>query len=278
MKFKTLLNLKKARFAVLSLVLVSCAYFLAGRATLGEESQTLTLLGKYIVFLALTSILSSLFIQYLEGGSRGIRELLFVGLTPFSLVLGAFFFFNYYPNLALPIKLGAGLFYAALLYTLLLLNNVLLVVKSREDVIPVYRVAINWVQIVLLSVSISLFTGMHRLAVQPVLQTAFVVLVAFNFFGYLFWVFSYEKETRQIKLYESVILAAILAMFTGWASFITLFFSAETFLRGLFVASVFLLGLGYIQLYLKNALSKNNIWNYLAICLVFFIVLVLFKP
>ncbi len=271
------LNVKKLRFVALSLILIGCAYLLSTRLIMLTEDRMMHTLARYVVFMAIATILSALFVQYLEGGDRGVREVLFVGLTPFLLVISAFFFFVYYPNLSVIIKLGAGLFYTTLLYTLLLLNNVLLVVNSREDVIPVYRVAVNWVQIVLLSTSISLFTGLHRLQIQPVFQTALVTSAAFFYYRYLIWVNSYEKEVRQVKQYESIILAACFALFVGWASFIVLFISSESFLRGLFIASIFLLGLGYIQLYLKNALSKKSVWDYLFICLAILGTLVIFK-
>ncbi len=279
MLIKTQLNFKKLWFIVASVFLVGAVYYVAGsHHRLEDQATTFVLLLKYILIIAFISIAISLFVQYLDGGDRGVREVAFVGLTPFFLCLGVLFFYLYYPNLSLTIKIFAGLFYVGLLYTLLLLNNVLLVVKGREDIIPVYRVATGWVQIVLLSVAITVFTGLHRLPVQPLLQTLAVSLVAFFFYTYSLWVYSFEKEIRKVKALESIVITASLAIFTGWTSFTTLFFSGETFLRGLFIASVFLLGLGYLQLYLKNSLSKKTLWDYIALILVFFVVLVLFKP
>jgi len=278
MKFKRVLNLKKLWFIVASVLLVGAVYYFAGSYHRLEDEASPVLLEKYIIIVAFISVAMSLFVQYLDGGDRGAKELAFVGLTPFFLCLGVLFFYLYYPNLSVTIKIVAGLFYTGLLYTLLLLNNVLLVVKGREEVIPVYRVAVGWVQIVLLSVAITVFTGTHRLPVQPLLQTLAVCLVAFFFYSYSLWVYSFEKEIRKVKALESFVITASLAVFTGWTSFTTLFFSGETFLRGLFIASVFLLGLGYIQLYLKNSLSKKTLWDYIAVTLVFFVVLVLFKP
>lgn len=278
MNLVKLLNLKKLSFIVVSVFLVFVAYYIAGNYNRSLDQPATALLARYILFLALISITTSLFVQYQDGGNRGARELFFVGLAPFFLCLGVLFFYLYYPNLSSTVKIFTALFYTGLLYTLLLLNNVLLVVKGREEVIPVYRVAVGWVQIVLLSVAITVFTGLHRLPVQPLLQTLTVYLVALFFYAYSLWVYSFEKEIRRIKGLESFVITASLAVFTSWASFITLFFSGETFLRGLFIASVFLLGLGYIQLYLKNSLSKKTLRDYIAVTLTFFVVLVLFKP
>ena len=278
MNFKRLLNFKKLWFIVASVLLVGAVYYFAGSYHRLEDQATPALLAKYIVIVAFISVAMSLFVQYLDGGDRGAKELAFVGLTPFFLCLGVLFFYLYYPNLSITIKIVAGLFYAGLLYTLLLLNNVLLVVKGREEVIPVYRVAVGWVQIVLLSVAITVFTGMHRLPVQPLLQTLAVCLIAFFFYSYSLWVYSFEQDIRKVKALEPFVITASLTVFTGWTSFTTLFFSGETFLRGLFIASVFLFGLGYIQLYLKNSLSKKTLWDYIAVTLIFFVVLLLFKP
>ncbi len=275
---KSLVNYKKLWFILASVFLVGFSYYIAyNYVKVGDQSAN-GLAIRYLVLVTLVSIVISLFVQYLEGGSRGAGEILFVGLTPSFLCSGVMFFYLYYPNLSPTIKILAGLFYIFLLYTLLLLNNVLLVVKSREEVIPVYRVATGWLQIVLLSMTISIFTGLHRLHIQPILQTLASVLISFFFYNYSLWVYSFDKETRKIKAVESLVISLSLALFAGWSSFITLFFSGETFLKGLFIASVFLLGLGYIQLYIRNALNKRALWDYIIPTVIFFLVLSLFKP
>jgi hypothetical protein len=231
-----------------------------------------------IVLVGLVTLLSAFFVQYQDGGVKDVRSVIFVVITPLLLILGLVFFYNFYPNLSVILKVGASLFYLSLLYTLLLLNNVLLVVKGREGGIPVYRVAVNWVQIVLLGISISLFTGLLRLEIQPMFQVMAVTLVALICNQYFIWVWSYEKDSRQLKAFESAVLSGSFALLTGWSAFLVLFFSTESFLRGIFVASIFLLGLGYTQLYIKNALSKRTLRDYLVICAVFFGLLVVFKP
>jgi len=235
-------------------------------------------LTKYIVLLGIVTVLSSLFVQYVEGGDSSIKIYTFVGFTPALLVVGTFMFFVFYPNLSILLKVAAAIFYMVLLYTLLLLNNVLIVVKSREVSIPVYRVAVNWVQIVLLGVSITNFTGILRINIQPLFQLALIIGISLFHYLYLVWVYSNEQDIRQVKAYEALVLCISFALLVGWSVFTTLFFPAESFLRGIFIASVFLLGLGYIQLYLKNSISKKSIWNYLLIVMVFFTIAVAFKP
>lgn len=278
MRIRKFINTKKIMFLGVSVLLVATSFYLAINCAKRDGDQFTSELGKYVLFLALISITSALIVQYLEGGKRGVRQSLFVGTTPFFLCLGVFFFYLYYPNLSFPVKLMAGVFNVFLLYTLLLLNNVLLVVGNREEVIPVYRVAISWVQIVLLGVSISLFTGIHRVLIQPVMQTLVVAGVSLILYLYAMWAYFLEREIRRPKTKESLTLAISLVLLTGWASFMTLFFSAETFLRGLFISSVFLLGLGYIQLYVKNSLSKRSLLDYIAPALFFFVVMAIFKP
>ena len=272
------LNLKKLCFIVLSVVLVSICYFLSLSYLLSSGGWQLILFAKYIAFIAFVSILSSLFVQYLGGGGKTVKMLFFTGVMPFMLTLGCFLFFLYFPNLSLLLKILAAFFNFILLYTLLLLNNVVLVVKSRETNIPVYRVAVGWVQIVLLSISLVLFTGIFRTFFQPLVQVMFIVVSSYIFYQYLIWVYSNDKDYRVLRLLESTVLSFAITLLVGWSASLVLFFTTESFLRGIFVASVFLLGLGYIQLYLKNALSKKNTWDYLLICLVFLIILVVFRP
>lgn len=272
------LNIKKIRFIILSLTLIGATYILSLKLASSQGPGSNLVLLKFVVFISLLTILSSLFTQYLEGGDRGVQVMLYVGIAPLLLTMGCFLFFAYFPNLSVILKIIAGLFYFVLLYTLLLLNNVLLVVESREVHIPVYRVAINWVQIVLLSCAISLFTGLLKIQVQPLVQLLMIVVISFFCFNYLLWVYSNEKDIRQVKPYEGLVLSGVFTLLVGWGAFMSLFFPAESFLRGIFISSVFLLGLGYIQLYLKNSLSKKNIWDYLLICLVFLVILVVFRP
>lgn len=272
------LNLKKLRFIVLSAILISACYFLSLSYLSSNDASQSASLAKYIVFIALISVLSSLFVQYLGGGNREVKIVFFTGITPFMLTLGCFLLFVYFPNLSPILKVLAGFFNFILLYTLLLLNNVILVVESREVNIPVYRVAINWVQIVLLSVSLVLFTGILKTFLQPLIQVVLIAASSYIFYQYLIWVYSNDKDIRLLRSFESVILSLANTLLVGWSASLVLFFATESFLRGIFVASVFLLGLGYIQLYLKNALSKKGVWDYLLICLVFLTILVVFKP
>ena len=272
------LNLKKLRFGGLSAGLIFACYLLASSylSYSGEAGDTLLI--KYVVFIALISILIPLIVQYLPGGEKNIKMVFFTGVTPFTLTLGCFLLFVYFPNLSLVLKMLAGVFNFFLLYTLLLLNNVMLVVKSREVTIPVYRVAINWVQIVLLGISLILFTGLFRTFFQPLIQVALITTFSYICFQYVIWVYSNDKDARRLNFFESVTLCFAGSVLTGWGASLTLFFATESFLRGIFVASVFLLGLGYIQLYLKNSLSKKGVRDYLLICLVFLVILVAFRP
>lgn len=272
------LNFKKLRFLLLSFTLVGLVFFIANRLAGVSEPVQVTTLFKFVVIISITTILSSSFVQYLSGGGKKITTIFYVGFSPVLVILGCFLLFLYYPNLSIFLKLISGLFYTIVLYTMLLLNNVLLVVESREVSIPVYRVALSWVQIVLLSSVLAIFTGLLRLPVHSIVQAGLIIVVSFFCYSYLFWVYSNEKEVRSVKVYEGLVLCSAFGLLTGWSSFITLFFPAESFLRGIFISSVFLLGLGYIQSYLKNSLSRRNIREYLLICLMFFTILMLFKP
>ena len=271
------INIKKLRFFLIASTLVFLSYYISGKYDEYSIEDVYSLF-KYALLLALISIASSLLVQLSEGGKRRVNTIFYLGVTPYLVVLGCFLFYSYYPNLSLSLKIITSGFYILLLYTLLLLNNVVLIVGSREVNIPIYRAALNWVQIILLCDSILIFTCFSRLPVHPGVQSLLVVIVSIILYGYLLWVYSEEVEIKTVQKKESVLLIIDLSFLVGWAYFSVLFISAESFLRGLFVASVFLLGLGYTQLYIKNSLSKRNIRDYMLICGVFFMLLILFRP
>lgn len=202
----------------------------------------------------------------------------YIAFSGFLCFLSLFLFFNYYPNISLFLRLGAFVFYSVILYTLILLNNIVLFVVSRGEAIPIYRVATNWVQFVLLSLGIPLFTGLLKLDIQPLLQVLIVGLFCIFLYFYFFWVWGGERDIKKPSIWEKVVLAGGFALICVHAVFVTLFFAAESFLRGLFASSVFLFGLGYIYLYIRNSLDTKALRYYLINLAVFFIIMILFKP
>jgi len=80
-----------------------------------------------------------------------------------------------------------GFFIVSILYYLInLVNNIFLVVEEKADIIPLYRVALTWSQILLIIVSIPLFAGIYKLNVSPLLQAGYVGLLSFSFTLYFF--------------------------------------------------------------------------------------------
>jgi len=272
------INIKKFKYVIFSGALVAFAFLLAQRFLLVGESMKFETLVIYTLAAILVSAGFGYVLHYFEGIDRSFRTFAYGSFMISTLVLSAFLSFIYYPNLTVAIKIVLAFFYAAMLYSVLLLNNLVVVVGSREESIPVYRVALSWVQIVLLGVSISLFTTLFKINVNPLVQIIFLTLFTLAFFNYFHYVYSYAGDVKTTTKPEKLTLIISLSCLVSWSAFCILFFPTESFLRGIFVSSVFLLGLGYMQSYLKNSLGKRLIYDYAFISVFFFIILIVFKP
>lgn len=256
------LDFRKLRFLAVSFLLVAGVYFLR------ESFWQAFILALFLIIIGYLDVL-----RFMKADS--VFYVAFSSLVGFlSLIL----FFNYYPNISSFLRLWAFLFYFLVLYTLFLLNNIVLVVASRGETIPIYRVAANWAQFVILSLIIPLFTGLLKLNIHPVFQVLLVGVSCFFLYLYLFWVWGGERDAKKPTIWERLVLSSGFSLICSHSVFIMLFFAAEPFLRGLFVSSVFLLGLGYIYLYIKNSLSVKSLSYYLINLAIFFLIMILFKP
>ena len=197
-------------------------------------------------------------------------------LMPLSVLIGALLSLNYFPNLGLPFKLFVIAFFGFLYYLVLLVDNIFLVVHDRAEIIPLYRVAVTWSQILQVVVAIPLFAGIFKIDTFSFVQSFLVALVSFAFTYYQLWIYQFDSDAKNTGVGEMYYLSLFVTYIIYTVSFAVSFFSTKAFLRSLFVSSVLLFLLSYTSGYLKNEISRKMVLGYLIIILVFLGILLLF--
>ncbi len=235
-----------------------------------QDFNKIVLLGAGLALL----VLGSLFVHYPNVSKP---ETLFMSLIlPISLVLSAILFLRFYPNLGEYFRIGVIFGFIIVYYLVLLSDNIFLVVKGREEIIPLYRVAVTWSLILIIVIAIPLFSGIFKLPVNPLYHVLFVGCFSFLFNLYQIWSSRYDEDAKDVEVGEMVLLSLVVAFFVIAATIATLFFPTEAFLRALFTASILMFGLNYISSYLKNNVSSRLLLEYFFISVLFLILLLLF--
>jgi hypothetical protein len=168
--------------------------------------------------------------------------------------------------------------FSALFYIVLLVDNIFLVIHDREEVIPLYRVALTWSQILEVVVAIPLFAGIFKLPVDGITQSLIVSLISLLFALYLVGVQKFDKDSKDPGVGEIATLCLFVFVIVLCASISVAFMPTEPFLRSLMISSTLLFGLIYVNAHLKNEISKQLILEYLIIILVFFSLILFFIP
>ncbi len=126
-----------------------------------------------------------------------LMNLLSTLLLPLSLVTGAVLSLYFFPNFSLLFRLVIIASFSALFYIVLLVDNIFLVIHDREEVIPLYRVALTWSQILEVVVAIPLFAGIFKLPVDGITQSLIVSLISLLFALYLVGVQKFDKDSKD---------------------------------------------------------------------------------
>jgi hypothetical protein len=239
--------------------------------TQGVVNQNLFL----TVIVAVVLVVSGVLISHYPGVTK--ENFFFSTIMPFSVISGALLSLSFYPNLGFIFKMFVIFFFSGLYYLISLADNIFLVVHDREEIIPLFRVAVTWSQILQIIVAIPLLAGMFKLNVGVFTQSALASVVSILFTYYQLKIHEYEPDAKKTSIGERLYLCASSFFITYISSFAVSFFPSEDFLRALFVSSVMLFVLNYISLHLKNDLSRSVIMKYLLIILVFFILLLFFR-
>ena len=141
MKIKINLQ-RKHKYALLSLT-VSMLLFLF-------SYDAFNLRVFWAIFVVLTGVFGSIWVQYtsvITSKQYFFKQtLLNVLVLPVILVVGALLSLIYFPNLGLPTRIITLLSVGGVMYVVSLVNNIFLVVFEKNEVIPLYRVAVTWSQ------------------------------------------------------------------------------------------------------------------------------------
>lgn len=260
---------KKIRYTVYSITVSLLLMWVDSLTSPGEVTvyQVLILLS--------ATLLGAFFTQYTS--ITHYKDLL-VLLLPFSLSLSAYLTLFHFPNFSDIFKLSGLVVFAVILYLVSLLNNIYLVVGEKEETIPLYRVAITWSQILLVVISIPLYSGFYKLDTGPVNQTLLAGFFTFLFTMYFFWNLSFDTRVRRISHLDIIINCFLSAFFVMAINMSISFIPTESFLRALFTASVLLFNLNYIDGYMKNKINIKLIYHYGLIFLISLFIVLAFRP
>ncbi|OGC70726.1 hypothetical protein A2415_03770 [candidate division WWE3 bacterium RIFOXYC1_FULL_39_7] len=207
-----------------------------------------------------------------------VRNFFMSTLVPIHLLLGALLTLKYYPNLSFLFRLIIILSFSAMYYVISLVENIFLVVQDREEIIPLYRVAIVWGQILIIAVSIPLYAGIFKIPVNSIIHAGYLSVSAFLFSMYQLWCLRYENKLKEIGVLSGVIISLLVSYIVTSVGIGVSFIPTEPFLRGLLVSAALMFGLVYQSSYLKNEITRRLLAEYFVIILLFLAILLAFKP
>jgi hypothetical protein len=197
-------------------------------------------------------------------------------LLPTHLIIGALLSLYYFPNLGTPVRILFVISMGLGFYIVSLINNVYLVIEEKKELIPLYRVAVTWSQIIFVVITIPFFAGVFKIPVSSLIQNSIVSISALLFAAYLFWIMGFDPEVKKVRGVEYLLLSLFGAFSVLVAGLITSFIPTESFLRALFISSVLMFILNYLSTYLKNSITKKSVIDYVLITFVFFAFLIIF--
>jgi len=199
-------------------------------------------------------------------------------IMPLGVISGGILSLKFYPNLGSVFKIFVVMFFSGIYYLVSLADNIFLVVSDREEIIPLYRVAVTWSQILQVIVAIPLFAGIFKLNIITFSHSLIISSISFLFTYYQLWVYRFEPDAKKIEIGERFYICFLSFFIMFVTSLGVSFFPSEDFLRALFTSSVLLFVLNYISAHLKNEITRRIIIRHLLITVVFLILLIFFKP
>ncbi len=207
-----------------------------------------------------------------------IKNFVMAALLPVVLAYGGTLSLLLFPNVSLIFKLTAVAVFAFLDYVVLLIDNIFLVVEGREELIPLYRVAVTWSLIIQIVVLIPLVSSVYKFNINSYYQALAVGVISFLYTIYQIWVSRYDKDAKDTGVVERVFLSLIVFFVVTASVAGVSFIPSEPFLKALFTATVAMFGLSYISAYLKNEINKKFIFQYTTIILFFLVLMLIFRP
>lgn len=222
-------------------------------------------------------ILTVGFVHYPNVGLKNISNTIMVLVLPSYLFGSMLLALKYYPNLSYIFKLAMMFGGAAMFYIISIVDNIFLVVSERAEIIPLYRAAIPWSQILLVTVSIPLFTGIFKIPTVSFLQAAIISFLTILLSLYQFWSYRHEENLIPVGVGGMVLFSVMAGFISFCVSIATSFMPAQSFLRGIVGAAGLMFGLFYVSSFLRNNINKKLLLEYFLIILGFIILMILFQ-
>lgn len=250
---------RKQKFQINSLVIGIVLYLFSARV--------LVLSWQSLLFLTIYVLFSLLVVHY---PNLDIKSVFSSAVMPLSLLAGALASFYYFPNLSPIFKIAMAAIYMVMYYVTSLVDNIFLVVHERGEVIPLYRVAVTWSQIMIVIITIPLFAGIFKINTNSFFQSIVLFIVTFTFSYYLIWATKFDNDIKSTRLGETLLLCMFQAFIIAGTGLSISFFPGEAFLKGLTTSAVLMFLFNYISSgYLKNEVSKKIVFEYLIMFLFF---------
>lgn len=227
-----------------------------------------------LVLLFLTTVLSVFFAHF---PNINIRNILIASLLPVNLALGGTLVLVFYPNVNILFKVAVIFGLAFLDYIILLIDNIFLVVSDREELIPLYRVAVTWSLVIQILVFIPLSASVLKLNFNGVVQAVLIGLDAFLFCVYQIWITRYDRDAKNVSWVEGLFLTLFVYFIVGASVIGVSFIPAEPFLKALLTSTIAMFTIGYVSGYLKNEISKKYIVQYSFIIIFFLLLTIIFR-
>lgn len=257
---------KRHKYFAFSFIMMGLLYFYSG--------STANFNPLYVSILTIV-VLAGSYIVHIPNSK--ILNILESSILPLFLTLGFVLSYIYFPNLSRIFKLLSLLVYGFIFYMILLVNNVFLVVETRKETIPLYRVALTWSKILVVIVAIPLLAGVYKINLNSLFETGVTCLIALISYGYLLWSLKFNHEVKKYKAGELFSIFALSTFFVMSSNLAVSFVPSETFLRALFVSSVLIFGVSFIEAHLKNTINKKLIRDHMLISLIFLILIFIFN-
>ena len=229
-----------------------------------------------LVLLSFILVVSGSLISHSTGITK--ENFIYSIIMPLGVISGGILSLKFYPNLGSVFKIFVVMFFSGIYYLVSLADNIFLVVSDREEIIPLYRVAVTWSQILQVIVAIPLFAGIFKLNIITFSHSLIISSISFLFTYYQLWVYRFEPDAKKIEIGERFYICFLSFFIMFVTSLGVSFFPSEDFLRALFTSSVLLFVLNYISAHLKNEITRRIIIRHLLITVVFLILLIFFKP
>jgi hypothetical protein len=266
------LNIDKKYRYIIHAVLVSAYIFLASVVYRNESFYLRVILGLILL------TISTFYVHYpnMSAPKHRLQKWIMTLILPGLLFGSAMLAYKYYPNLSMSFKLAMLVGVGVLFYIVAIVDNIFLVVSQREEIIPLYRAAIPWSQILLVTIAIPLFAGIFKIPTYSYLQVLVIAVITFVLSFYQFWGYRHEENLVELGVGGKWILSLLCAFFVFTVGISTVFVPFESFLRGLSCAAALMLGLFYVSSFLHNNISQKMLIQYKIILFVFIILGLIF--